>query len=127
MDTLIDEPMTDGTVYAPSTWCLLHPTGVVEHQLGEPTHVTIRKALRGYTAIAIPLDAGLDDHLHAWRADWTDGSEAANYPARAILAGHLTGPTPLVGPIVLSGVDGKGLPADVLERLAGFSARAAAR
>jgi hypothetical protein len=48
----------------------------------------------------------------------------ANYPARAILAGHLTGPTPLVGPIVLSGVDGAGLPSDVLARLDVFDVRA---
>jgi hypothetical protein len=115
---------TDDTVYAPSTWSVLYPDGKVEHQIGAATDVAIRKALRGYAPLRIALDADLDGHLHAWRAEVVGADVVANYPARAILAGHLTGPTTLVGPIVLAGVDGRGLPGDVLARLETFDLRA---
>jgi len=99
----------DLTTYTPSTWSVLYPDGKVDHQPGEATTVAIRKALRGYAPSRIPLDARLDEHLHAWRAEVVgEADTVANYPARAIL----------------SGVDGRGLPADVLARLETFNARA---
>ena len=111
--------------YEPSTWCVLQPDGRVEHQPGPASNTAIRKALGGYQPAAINLDPIVDAHVHAWRTGVTVEAEA-NYPARALLAAWLREPPgfTLQGPVVLSGVDGEGLPIDVLERLAAFDARA---
>ena len=111
----------------PSTWCVLNVDGTVTHQPGEPTHVAIRRALAGYAPQRIDLDDAVNQRIAAWRAEVTGQDAVANYPGRALLAGHLAGPTALLGPIVLAGIDGEGLPEDILEKLTGYDQRARAR
>jgi hypothetical protein len=111
-----------------STWCVVHPDGHVEHQEGEPTMSAIRKSLGGYKPAEIALDTVLHPYMRLFRADVVARDALANYPVRAIVQGHLVPPmVPIVGRMVLTGVGGEGLPADVLARLHDTDSRARER
>lgn len=111
-----------------SVWCVVHPDGHVEHQVGEPTMSAIRKALGGYKPSEVGLDARLNPVMRLFRADIVGKDALANYPVRAIVQGHLVPPlVPIVGRMVLTGVGGEGLPADVLARLRDTDLRARER
>jgi len=111
-----------------STWCVVHPDGTVQHQEGEPTMSAIRKALGGYKPAEVSLDSQLSPVMRLFRTDVVARDAVANYPIRAIVTGHLVPPiVPIVGRMVLTGVMGEGLPADVLARLSLTDARARER
>ena len=85
----------------------------------------IRKALGGYKPAEVHLDARLNPVMRLFRADVVSKDAPANYPVRAIVIGHLVPPlVPIVGRMVLTGVMGEGLPADVLARLSHSDMRA---
>jgi hypothetical protein len=97
----------------------VYPEGRVEHQEGEPTTSAIRKALGGYRPVEVSLDGHLTPLLRVFRADIVSKEALANYAVRAITHGHVVPPImPIVGRMVVTGVDGEGLPVDVLARLA---------
>ena len=107
-----------GQAVIPSTWCVVHPDGRVEHQAGDATHTAIRKALGGYTPTPVALEKAWDQHVRVWRADVLTANTPPNPTMASLVAGHQIRPIiEVAGRIVVSGVDGAGIPEDILDWL----------
>jgi hypothetical protein len=88
---------------------------------GDPTDQNLRKVLGGYRPSPVPLISAVSKRMEVWRAHVPEWS--TNFPALSLLNGLVIGAAKLNGPVAFCGVDGEGLPSDVLSRLDAFEER----
>lgn len=105
-----------------STWSVLQPDGTVTHMPDAPTDQNLRRVLGGYRPSPVALISAVSKRMEVWRAHVPEWS--TNFPALSLLNGLVIGSANLNGPVAFCGVDGEGLPSDVLARLEAFNERA---
>jgi hypothetical protein len=94
-------------------WAVVEPDGRVEFR--EDASTDLRKVFGGYKPEQIDVDEDLGATV--WISSNAESRKLeANFPMTALLAGKITGWTPMLGRVVILGSDGQ-LPVDLFEKL----------